>query len=205
MTTCSAGRHILMKTNLTKMVPVNTADDAIYTRLKEPYARLVVPEADGSYRAEILEFPGCIATGTTATEALENLEKTAQGWLLSAMELGQTIPRPVEVGGFSGKLMLRLPKGLHKKASLVAEREGVSLNNFIMCAVAEQVGERARTQILYSPSMATVTICRRLIFQPVGESNYPVLANKFVDFQIDSKLFGNFLNVPNSLIEKVGA
>jgi hypothetical protein len=42
--------------------------------LKKPYARVVTPDEDGSYFAEIVEFPGCFAAGKTAPEALENLE-----------------------------------------------------------------------------------------------------------------------------------
>jgi predicted RNA binding protein YcfA (HicA-like mRNA interferase family) len=31
--------------------------------LKKPYGRLLVPEDEGGYRAEIIEFPGCFAEG----------------------------------------------------------------------------------------------------------------------------------------------
>ena len=49
-----------------------------------------------------------------------------------------------------GKLVLRMSKGLHKRAAMSAEREGVSLNQFIVTCVAEQVGERVagRRQIV---------------------------------------------------------
>lgn len=112
--------------------------------LKQPYARLVVPEADGTFRGEILEFPGCIATGDTPAETLSALEETAADWLEAALAHGQHIPDPVDNSEFSGRLALRLPKSLHKKATRVAEREGVSLNQFIVASLAECVGERAR-------------------------------------------------------------
>ncbi|KKK46677.1 hypothetical protein LCGC14_3162840, partial [marine sediment metagenome] len=41
--------------------------------LKRPYTRILVPEEDGSFSAEILEFPGCYADGETATDAYDNL------------------------------------------------------------------------------------------------------------------------------------
>jgi predicted RNase H-like HicB family nuclease len=63
--------------------------------LRRPYGRIVVPDSDGTYRAEIVEFPGCIATGDTATEALANLEDTAWDWLEAVIERGQRIPEPV--------------------------------------------------------------------------------------------------------------
>src|ERR1700722_9114638 len=86
------------------------ADDSIDVYLKRPYARMVLPEPDGSFRGEILEFPGCIATGDTPAEALSSLEEVAKGWLAAAMAHAQNIPEPVEAGGFSGKMVLRLPK-----------------------------------------------------------------------------------------------
>jgi predicted RNase H-like HicB family nuclease len=118
--------------------------DTIAAYLRRPYARLVIPETDGTYRGEILEFPGCIATGDTSAEALDALEETAAGWLEAAIDKKQTIPNPIENTEFSGRLLLRMPKGLHKKAARIAEYEGVSLNQFIITSLAEQVGERTR-------------------------------------------------------------
>jgi antitoxin HicB len=128
--------------------------------LKQPYARLVVPETDGTYRGEILEFPGCIATGDTPAEVLEAIEDVADGWLQSALANHQPIPNPVDNTEFSGRLVLRMPKNLHKKAARLAEREGVSLNQFIVTCLAEQIGERARPaqhQITFNAAISHVT------------------------------------------------
>ena len=111
--------------------------------LKMPYARVLVPEQDGAFRAEILEFPGCIALGDTAEAALAMLEDVAWGWLEAALDKGRAIPEPMENIEFSGKLVLRLPKSLHKKASRAAERDGISLNQFIVSSLAQQVGARS--------------------------------------------------------------
>jgi antitoxin HicB len=114
--------------------------------LRQPYARIILPETDGTFRGEILEFPGCISTGDSAAEALSRLEEAAKGWLHAALEAGQNIPKPVESSNdYSGRLVLRLPKSLHKKAALVAEREGVSLNQLIVSSLAESVGESNQT------------------------------------------------------------
>lgn len=111
--------------------------------LRKPYARLVVPEQDGTFRAEIMEFPGCIAIGNSAAEALATLEEVAESWLLSELGRGRAIPKPMENIEYSGKLVLRLPKSLHKKAAQAAERDRISLNQFIVSSIAEQVGLRA--------------------------------------------------------------
>jgi predicted RNase H-like HicB family nuclease len=126
------------------MAGINTASDRAASYLKRPYARLIFPESDDTYRAEILEFPGCIATGDTPAEALEALGVSAAEWLDAAIERNQVIPDPIENTEFSGRLLLRMPKGLHKKAARIAEHDGVSLNQFIVTSLAEQIGERSR-------------------------------------------------------------
>lgn len=108
--------------------------------LKKPYGRLLVPEDDGTYRAEIIEFPGCFAVGKNAAEAVENLENAASSWLESTLAKGRSVPEPMEEADYSGKLLVRLPKSLHKHATYAANREGVSLNQFIVSSIAEQVG-----------------------------------------------------------------
>ncbi len=110
--------------------------------LGKPYGRVVTPESDGSFHAEILEFPGCIAIGDEPAEALANLEEVAASWLEATIEKGQDVPEPQDASGFSGKLVLRLPKSLHRKAARQAARDNVSLNQFIVASVAEQVGAR---------------------------------------------------------------
>jgi len=134
------------------MVTTALSGDDAASYLRRPYARVVIPESDGTYRGEILEFPGCIATGDTPAEALEALEEVAAEWLEAALERGQSIPEPVENNEFSGRLVLRMPKSLHKKAARIAERDGVSLNQFILMSLAEQIGEQAhpRHQITFS-------------------------------------------------------
>ena len=108
--------------------------------LKKPYGRLLVPEDEGGYHAEIIEFPGCFAEGETAAEAAANLEDAASSWLAAAIAKGQTISEPMEELEYSGKLVVRLPKSLHRHAAFAANREGVSLNQFIVSSIAEQVG-----------------------------------------------------------------
>jgi len=125
--------------------------------VKRPYARVVVPESDGTFSAEILEFPGCLATGETASEALTSLEEIAFDWIEATLARGQRVPEPLEGSQFSGKLVLRLPRALHRKAAIAAARNGVSLNQFIVSSVAEQVGEeRQRRVVAYDSNVRTV-------------------------------------------------
>ena len=131
-----------MRKKMTKTIEAMSA--AAY--LGKPYGRVVTPESDGSFHAEILEFPGCIAIGDEPAEALANLEEVAASWLEATIEKGQDVPEPQDASGFSGKLVLRLPKSLHRKAARQAARDNVSLNQFIVASVAEQVG----AQVIHS-------------------------------------------------------
>ena len=108
--------------------------------LRKPYARILVPENDGTYSADVLEFPGCHAYGTTAEEAFQNLEKAAISWIEAALEQGQEIPKPMAIHDYSGKISLRLPRSIHQQAARVAQRDDVSLNHFFISAIAARVG-----------------------------------------------------------------
>lgn len=69
-------------------------DALIAQTLGRPYIRTVIP-TEGTFHAEMFEFPGCIATGETAGEALRNLERVAASWLYAALVQGQKIPEPL--------------------------------------------------------------------------------------------------------------
>jgi predicted RNase H-like HicB family nuclease len=159
--------------------------------LKKPYARLVIPDSDGTFLAEIVEFPGCYATGKSANEALNNLEEVAVDWLAAAAKQGQEIPEPMDVISYSGKLVLRMTKGLHKRAALWADREGVSLNQFIVTCVAEAVGERARPLILYPQGSATLNV--QLAF--VGSGGMAMTPIPAQQQRIATSSVGQFLGV----------
>ena len=108
--------------------------------LKEPYARILIPDEQGGYSAEILEFPGCFAEGNTADEAMQALDRAAEAWIEAALDQGQDIPSPFVHQGYSGRIALRLPRSLHKKAAQFAERDGTSINQFLMAAIAARIG-----------------------------------------------------------------
>jgi predicted RNase H-like HicB family nuclease len=116
--------------------------------LKLPYTREIIPDLEtGTFTGLIREFPGCVTQGDTPSETYEFLEDVAASWIEAALRLGQSIPQPTDDGNYSGKVALRLPRSLHGKAAQAAKRDGVSLNQFIVTAIAESTGEsRARTE-----------------------------------------------------------
>lgn len=108
--------------------------------LKEPYARILIPEEEGGFSAELLEFPGCFAQGDTPNEAFENLERVAKSWIETELHQGREIPPPSANQGYGGKIALRLPRSLHRLAMRKAERDGISLNQCLVTAIAAWLG-----------------------------------------------------------------
>lgn len=55
-----------------------------------------------------------------------------EGWIETKLENGFKIPLPVGYENFSGKFIVRIPKSLHYKLTIEAEKEGVSLNQYAL-------------------------------------------------------------------------
>ncbi len=55
---------------------------------KEIKIRKLTNAEGGGYLAEYIHLKGCIADGETKIEALQELEKAKESWLLSAKEFG---------------------------------------------------------------------------------------------------------------------
>jgi len=61
----------------------------------------------------------------------------------------------------SGRLLLRMPAALHAELAQAAEREGVSLNQFITRALAGKIGWGTEGETGEDPSTAPATVDRR--------------------------------------------
>jgi predicted RNase H-like HicB family nuclease len=113
---------------------------AVKTHLHRPYSRILIPQEDGRFSSEILEFPGCFAEGDTPEEAYKNLNEAAEAWLAACISGGTPVPEPLTNYEVSGKFALRLPRSLYLRASKAAAKEGVSLNQFVANSIAEKLG-----------------------------------------------------------------
>ncbi|MDA2928480.1 type II toxin-antitoxin system HicB family antitoxin [Acidobacteria bacterium AH-259-O06] len=119
---------------------MKASDEKVKSILQLPYSRVLRPDERGGYTAEILEFRGCFSEGNACEEAYCNLEEAAFNWVKSALEQELKIPAPFSSDGYSGRVALRLPKSLHKQAVKMAQRDGVSLNQFIVTSIATRAG-----------------------------------------------------------------
>lgn len=109
--------------------------------LERPYRRILIPDRETeTYTAEIAEFPGCVAEGKTPAAALKRLEAAARSWIEAVLDTGQAVPEPMAEQEYSGRLVLRLSRSLHRRAAEMAYTEGVSLSQFIATTLSERVG-----------------------------------------------------------------
>lgn len=108
--------------------------------LRLPYTRLIQEMNDESghyYYGRFLELDGCQSTGDTIEELNENMNEALEGYIEIKLEQKNEIPLPVKEDSYSGKFVLRIPKTLHMKLSIEAEKEGVSLNQYVLYKLAK--------------------------------------------------------------------
>jgi predicted HicB family RNase H-like nuclease len=93
-------------------------------------------EEDGVYIARCLEFPSLLAHGASPEAALEELHSVVAVVVNDMTKGGESIPEPLGSKVYSGKLVLRLPKELHRGVTIRAAEEGVSLNQYLLSKLA---------------------------------------------------------------------
>lgn len=136
--------------------------------LQKPYSFVFLQNEDGTISGEIIEFPGCFSQGETIGEAMDNLMNAAESWIEATQEQGLPVPEPFVTQDFGGKVALRLPKSLHKQAVRFAEMDGVSLNQFLVDAIAEKVGAMNLYQHLTnSLSLNIATTAKSVEYVPI--------------------------------------
>ncbi|TLM80296.1 MAG: type II toxin-antitoxin system HicB family antitoxin [Actinobacteria bacterium] len=94
----------------------------------------------GGIVAEVAECSGCLAQGADANEALEMLRTSFDVWTAEMRSQGRPVPDPWGVDDYSGRFLLRMPTVLHARAAREAQREGVSLNQYVNVLLAERLG-----------------------------------------------------------------
>jgi len=115
--------------------------------LKKHYRVALRFDPDGYWVAEHPELPGCIADGESAQGALASLDISRDLWIESRRASGLPVPEPGPSAQhdpqYSGRLLLRIARSLHRELAQEAEAEGVSLNNWIARILA---GRNARKE-----------------------------------------------------------
>jgi len=121
-----------------------TAKENIEYYMSLPYTIEIVPYPDGGFFAKVRELEGCMTEGDTLEEVYEMIEDAKRAWLEVALEEGIDIPLPESMReeNYSGRILLRLPKSLHKKLAESAKKEGISINAYIISLLSEKNTEK---------------------------------------------------------------
>jgi len=101
------------------------------------------PNGDGPvWTATVEELPGCEARGPTPETAVAGVREAIERWTREARAAGREIPPPGAAASHSGKLLVRMPRSLHAELGRASEREGTSLNAYIVAALSASVAWR---------------------------------------------------------------
>jgi predicted RNase H-like HicB family nuclease len=101
----------------------------------------------GPWVATVDALAGCTGRGDTPQAALEAVSDAMSAWLEAAAREGREAPEPKSLQSHSGRLLLRMPQTLHAELSRLAERENVSLNQFITDVLAGALGWRVPARL----------------------------------------------------------
>ncbi len=110
-----------------------TQVDELDRQLARGWTRELTQDGD-VVAARVVELDGCFSEGSTPEEALANLEDALELWLGAAIESGVPLPEPrseFEAADYSGRFTVRLPRSAHRQLVEDAERERVSLNQYV--------------------------------------------------------------------------
>ncbi len=108
--------------------------------LARPYAvEFVYGETpDEGVVARVAEWPGCMTAGATREEAIAHLDGAMHDWAEARLKAHLDIPEPM--AKYSGKVLLRMPRNVHRAAEQRARDEGTSLNTWLTTAIARELG-----------------------------------------------------------------
>lgn len=107
-------------------------------------------EEDQAYLATCPAFPGLSAFGDTEEQAVTEAKVALGAMIETCRKKEIPLPEPRTVETYSGQTRLRLSKTLHRQAVAMAEAEGISLNQYIVDALAARVaGEQVASRVLY--------------------------------------------------------
>ena len=107
--------------------------------MKLPYTRLVQEITDESghyFYGRILELDGCQTTADNLEELYSDLNELMESYLEIKLKNNLPIPIPETAEKYSGKFVVRLPKTLHQRLAIEAQKEGVSLNQLALYKLA---------------------------------------------------------------------
>jgi predicted RNase H-like HicB family nuclease len=111
------------------------------------YRVLVHRDAErGVFVARAPELTGCVAEGATRAEAIARLEEEMSAQVHNIRQQGGEPPRPVDAGGFSGEISLKVTAALHRDLVWQSRDEGVPLDQLVAEILTRALDGRTRGQ-----------------------------------------------------------
>lgn len=87
---------------------------------------------DEVFIGRVAEFAGLAAHGDTPSAALAEITEMVRFAIEDLIETGDhPVPEPIAMRSYSGKLLVRLGKPLHRDLTLRAARAGLSINQLV--------------------------------------------------------------------------
>jgi antitoxin HicB len=138
------------------------------------YHKRLYQDDEGDWIAEVDDLPGCIADGETPDEAIASSREAMRMWMESRMSSGLDIPEPSIADEYSGRILLRMPKYIHRMLAIQAQQEGSSLNQFIVSLLSYGCAQIRSNLLQEIPAASELAPPMQY---PAG--NVPVVASNF--------------------------
>lgn len=126
-----------------------------YLALQYPYN--VIADPDGGYVIEFPDLKGCLSQADTLDEVASMAEEARSLWIEAAYEHGINIPLPSYPEEYSGKFVVRLPRSLHRRLAESAERDDVSLNQYVVMLLSGGDAEQRVTKQPQQPEAVVLS------------------------------------------------
>lgn len=105
---------------------------------------VVKDKIEDGYVLSVPELKGCLTCADNLEEGMELINDAKKQWLMAALESGYEIPEPNALEDYSGQFKLRLPKSLHKELAEKSKQEGISMNQYCLYLLSNNINFSAK-------------------------------------------------------------
>ena len=99
--------------------------------------RVTWSEEDNEYVGLCVEFPSLSWLASTPEAALEGIRQVTADVVADLDASGELVPEPIAIRQYSGKFMVHIPPGLHRRLALEAAEAGVSLDRLASAKLSQ--------------------------------------------------------------------
>ena len=102
----------------------------------------------GKFKAYVPEFEDLTAYGDSYQEAFSAIQEALNKKIEELKNENLTLPQALTISRYSGQLRLRMPKTLHQELTQEAEKEGISLNAYMVYLLStKHIIHKGKTEI----------------------------------------------------------